>query len=115
MFRISHKKSLLKAAALTVLACVLFSQVEIFGAKGGSKDKKGYVLKFDGFQSRSSFQNQFMYQPGVLYKGSFNQLQRSAQQTTLSSIITYQKGNTIFIMPYKHKVSKFKTPEAPKY
>jgi hypothetical protein len=113
--RILHKKSLVKAAALTVLACLLFSQVEIFGAKGGGKDKKGYVLRFSGFENRISFQNKFLHQPGVFYKGSLNMA--GGQQNGGSSIITFQKGNTIYLMPYKYKtpLSKFKTPEKPNF
>lgn len=117
MIRTNHKKCFAKAAVLTVLASVLFTQVQIFGAKGGGKDKKGYVLKFNGFESRESFQNKFIHQPGAFYKGSFSPTQRTGQQGSFNSIITYQKGNSIFILPYKYKVpvSKFKTPQAPTF
>ena len=111
------KNALYKPVLLTGIALLLFAQVEVFAAKGDSKEKKGFVLKFSGFDLKGVNQNLFSLKPGVVYKGSFNNVEKAPQQTTLQSIITFQKGNTTFILPYKHKVvlPKFKTPEAPKF
>ncbi|MES2648655.1 MAG: hypothetical protein V4717_17395 [Bacteroidota bacterium] len=107
------KKSLL----LTGVGLMLFAQVELFAAKGDIKLKKGVVLKFKGFDLKTTTNSFFSLKPGVVYKGSFNNVEKAPQQTTLQSIITFQQGNTTFILPYKHKVllPRFKTPEAPKF
>ena len=111
------KNAFYKPVLLTGVALLLFAQVEVFAAKGDAKEKKGFVLKFSGFDLKTVNQNFFALKPGVVYKGSFNNVEKAPQQTTLQSIITFQKGNTTFILPYKHKVilPKFKTPEAPKF
>ncbi|MCC6761655.1 hypothetical protein [Phnomibacter sp. MR] len=100
-------------SAVLLLGMAVCCQFHLYAAKGGSKEKKGYVLKFKTFDTKTNFQRQFTLQPGVQYKGSFNQVIKTPQSTTLQSIITYQRGNTTFIYPYQHKVSvpKFKTPE----
>lgn len=112
-----HKNTFFRPLLLTGMALVLFAQVELFAAKGDAKDKKGFVLKFSGFDLKGVNTGFFSLKPGVVYKGSFNNVEKAPQQTTLQSIITYQKGNTTFILPYKPKVilPKFKTPEAPKF
>jgi hypothetical protein len=109
-----HNKFTITAACFMLVGLALFAHVCVYAAKGGGKEKKGYVLIFKGFDVRNAFQSRFTLQPGVHYKGSFNNVIVSPQQTTIQSIITYQKGNSTFIYPYHHKVSvpKFKTPEA---
>ncbi|QGW29069.1 hypothetical protein GLV81_14010 [Phnomibacter ginsenosidimutans] len=101
----------LMASLLLVLA--VCGQFQLYAAKGGGKEKKGYVLKFKTFDMKTNFQRQFTLKPGMQYKGSFNQVIKTPQTTTIQSIITYQRGTTTFIYPYQHRVSvpKFKTPE----
>ena len=117
MLSILFKNATYKPLFLTGLALMLFAQVEVYAAKGDAKEKKGFVLKFSGFDLKGTNQSFFTLKPGVVYKGSFNNVEKAPQQTTLQSIITFQKGNTTFILPYKHKVilPKFKTPEAPRF
>jgi hypothetical protein len=116
MCRIFHK-ILLKGSFIGVVSLMLLVHVELYAAKGEAKEKKGVVLKFTGFELRSLNASSFALKPGLIYKGSFNNILKSPDETTIHSIITYQKGNTTFIYPYKHKVNvpKFKTPEPQKY
>lgn len=102
-----------KLMACVLLALAIMGQSHVFAAKGSSKEKKGYVLKYKAFDVRTNFQRQFTLTPGMQYKNSFNQIIRTPQFTTIQSIVTYQRGTTTFIYPYQHKVSvpKFKTPE----
>lgn len=119
MFSSSNTKTIAKSILLTGLGLVLllFVQVKLYAAKGDNKAKKGFVLKFSGFDFKSNNNSFFSLQPGIVYKGSILNTEKTPQQTTLQSILTYQKGNTTFIFPYKHKVvlPKFKAPEAPKF
>ncbi len=114
--RFSHK-TIFKTLVLTVAGLVLLVQVQLFAAKGDAKAKKGYVLKFNGFELKGLNNPSSTLRLNGTYKGSFNTIEKNPQQTTLQSIITYQKGNTTFIYPYRHQVSvpKFKTPERPKF
>lgn len=103
------KKTVLLFGVLT------FFNGHSYAAKGAAKEKKGFVLKFNGFELKGLQKTNLSLRPGVVYKGSFSNIEKAPQQTTLQSIITYQKGNTTFIYPYSHKVnvSRFKTPEPP--
>lgn len=103
------------SAALVGL-CLLWS-VNLHAAKGDVKAKKGVVLKFNGFELKNSTLSNFTLRPGFTYKGSFSNIEKSPQQTTLQSVLTYQRGNTTFIYPYKHvvQVPRFKTPEKGKF
>lgn len=117
MLKFQPKKVFTRTVLLTGTALLLFAQVELYAAKGDAREKKGVVLKFSGFELKGMSNSFFTLKPGFVYKGSFNNVEKAPQQTTLQSIITYQKGNTTFIYPYKHKVvlPKFKTPEAPRF
>jgi hypothetical protein len=42
---------------------------------------------------------------GLAYKGSFTSNNKSTSLMQNSSFITYQKGNTTYIVPYKHRVT----------
>ena len=111
----THKQILQKGVLFALVMGMLCVNITVFAAKGGIKSKKGYVLRFNGFDAHNMYQPYFLTAPGIRYKGSFNQVDRGQQQTTINSIITFQKGNTIFIYPYKHnvKVPYFKTPQKP--
>jgi hypothetical protein len=116
MSKYLNKKNRVSAGVVILVASLFFVQVNLFAAKGDAKAKKGYVLKFNGFELKSFNSLNFLMQPGVMYKGSFSTIQKAPQQVTIQSVITYQKGNTSYIIPYSHKVQqKFKTPEKPKF
>lgn len=110
-------KTFFKSLLLTGVGLVFFAQVQLFAAKGDSKAKKGIVLKFSGFDLKGIGNSFLTFRPSIVYKGNLNNLEKAPQQTNLQSVLTYQQGNTIFILPYKHKVilPKFKTPEPPKF
>ena len=44
---------------------------------------------------------------GLLYKGSLLSSNENTGNSSFmnSSIVTYQKGNTVYILPYKHRVA----------
>jgi len=86
------------------LSTILFIAVAIaFASKGGDKKKNA--------QSKSelapiNISSAFTLKNGISYMGShvFSQ-QRERANISINTVITYQHGNTIYIMPYKYKVS----------
>ena len=103
---------------VTGAAVVLLLSVSsfVFASKGGDdKGKKGYVLKFNGFEVKKTYLTPLsLIQQGATYKGTVSPMQTpNGQPGTSHSIITYQKGNTIYIYPIQQKgmMQKFKTPE----
>jgi len=101
-----------KALRIAVVGAVFMVSFSLYAAKGDSKIKKGVVLKFSGFDLKGINNFSLFARPGLLYRGSFTNVEKAPQATSLNSVVTFQKGNTTFIYPYKYKVKVpiFKTP-----
>lgn len=77
-----------------------------FASKGGDKNKKRNAtnLKTDFVPIRIS--TAFALKNGFTYTGShIFSVQKENSTFSLNSIVTYQRGNTTFIVPYKYKVN----------
>ena len=115
MKAVTHKLKGLNPIWMAVVMLVCVSSF-VFAAKGDGDDKgkKGYVLKFNGFEAKKTYLSTWsLMQQGATYKGAISPMQTpNSKQNTQHSIITYQKGNTIFIYPLQQKglIHKFKTP-----
>ena len=114
--KVTHTNLLKNCFTVIFMVCIL-SSLHLFAAKGDSKAKKGYVLKFNGFELKTLNNSALSLRLGSVYRGSFNSIEKGAQQINFQSLITYQKGNTTFIYPYKHsiRIPQFKTPEREKF
>ena len=86
-------------SGLLVIAVVL-----AFASKGGGGDKKDNKLKSEFTPIRSI--NAFTLKSNPMYSGSYS-ITRDRENNSLSvnAFMTYQKGNSIYILPYKYKVS----------
>ena len=78
-----------------------------FASKGGGGDKKNaktVPLKTEFTPIRTT--GNFTLKASPAYSGSFF-LGQEKTKTTISfnTLVTYEKGNSIFIMPYKYKVN----------
>jgi hypothetical protein len=95
-------KFLLKKVA--VLLLISATTVVAFGSLGDgkSKSKKASLLNNKPVQASGKFSLRSGYQ----YRGSQIMNQQKANNViTLSSLVTYQKGNTTFILPIKTTVN----------
>jgi hypothetical protein len=87
--------------SLMVLFCIV--NVAIADKGTGRKNKTKVVLNIS---TPSTLLNSisFNLKSGLTYKGSLLVSQQTIGSSIMnSSIITYQKGNTIYVIPYKHK------------
>jgi hypothetical protein len=97
------KKSIKKI----VLVAMLFSVVSIaFADRGGkrkaNKSKVSLNITTPG-SLRSSLA--FNFGSGLSYKGSFLTSQQTIGSSIMNtSIVTFEKGNTIYIIPYKQSI-----------
>ena len=76
-----------------------------FSSMGGEKrNKKSGSLRSEFVPIRTS--SGFTLKAGVAYKGSMilNQ-EKSNGQIRFNSLVTYQKGNTTYIVPINHRVN----------
>jgi hypothetical protein len=96
------KKSIKKLVLLTML----FSVVSIaFADRGGKKKAKSKVSLniITPGSLRSSIA--FNFGSGLSYKGSFLTSQQTIGSSIMNnSIVTFEKGNTIYIIPYKQNI-----------
>jgi len=75
-----------------------------FASKGGGDKKKNVASKAEFAPINIS--SAFTLRNGISFMGShiLNQ-QRERTNISVNTVVTYQNGNTIYIMPYKYKVS----------
>ena len=85
------------------ISVLLIAVVAItFASKGGAKKNKLPNTDFVPVRTTTGF----TLKSGPSYGGShILSQQKSTNSFSFNSVVTYQKGNTIYIMPYKYKVS----------
>lgn len=117
MITIKHKTILKVRMALAVVFLTIVSS--LFAAKGGGegKEKKGYVLKVNGFEVKATYLSPFsLMKQGATLKGNVSPMQTTTSQPANNrAIVTYERGNTIYIQPVQQKsfIYRFKTPSNP--
>ena len=94
-----HTRKIVVAAVMLGIAG--FAVASMGGEK---RNKKSSKITADFTPIRTSAG--FTLKAGPSYKGSmiFNQ-EKTAGHLSFNTLITYQKGNTTYIMPYNHKVN----------
>jgi hypothetical protein len=87
--------------ALTAIAILTFGSS---GGGGGDKNKtRNFNKDFTTIRTSSGF----TLKAGPIYGGSqLLNVKKQKDVVLLTSVVTYQKGNTTFILPYKYKMSK---------
>lgn len=87
-------------STLLVVAVVL-----AFASKGGGGNKKKTPsFKNDFVPIRTT--TGFTMRSGLTFAGShITGAEKNDKHFSFNTLVTYQKGNTIFVMPYKYKVS----------
>ena len=113
-YTIRYKKAMM-ALLLVGVAHLAFAS---FTGSSENKSKNLYSLKnFNKNFYKSA--SPFSLRAGFQYKGSqlISIKKEENGEYTLSSMMRYEKGNTVYIYPYKHKISvpKFKTPTPPTF
>ncbi len=102
-----------------LMACLFILPVSLHlrASKGGGEDKskKGVVLKVKGFELKKTYMTpRSLMNIGATYKGTLTQnaVSSNSKVVSTSSIVTYERGNTIFIYPLQQKslLQKFKLP-----
>jgi len=113
----SKVNNIKRGKLVIAILCVFAAHVSMGSFTGTSDEnsKNKYSLKnFNkNFYKKAS---PYSIRAGFAYKGTqIIRQQPSTNGVTFNSILRYEKGNTTYVYPYKHKVSvpKFKTPTPP--
>jgi hypothetical protein len=99
-----------KTLMLTALMCLYGVSFGSFVGTGDKKDNKDNSTKV---YSNLKSTMHFSLKNGMQYRNNkITGVQRTEKSLIYNSIVTYHKGNTIYIIPYKQStfLSKFKTP-----
>ena len=95
------RKMMRKFAISGVLVIIV---VLAFASKGGGGDKKSGSFKSEFTPIRSL--NTFTLRTSSVYSGSYTFYhEKENNRLSVNTSITYQRGNTLYILPYKYKVS----------
>jgi hypothetical protein len=97
----------------TFISCAMIGAVALAVASsgGGNKKKSEVPLKPEFTPIRTT--NGFTLKAGPVYSGSrLLSAERNKNYITYNTLVTYQKGNTVIILPHQARLS---TTSAPSY
>ena len=105
MTPIHHKPSFMATIRLTAVSLLLFAVTALaFASKGGGEKKKHH--EFDNSFTPINAASSFSLKRSPLYSGSIVSFRPQADnRMSMSAMITYQRGNTTYILPYQYKVN----------
>lgn len=97
------------AAVLAVQVAIAFTG-SVSSTSGNSAKKEKFTLK--NFNKNFKNVSVVSLTNGLSYKGAQVFVQQRNNGLELNGVMHYEKGNTTYIYPYKHKVNvpKFKAP-----
>lgn len=99
------KKSIVSLSLVGVVALALAST----GGGIRKKTNKLFTPEFTPIKTSTGFS----MRPGVTYTGSLvTSVTRNKSSLNLNSLVTFQKGNTIYILPNQHRISTVKTQKS---
>ena len=91
----------------TIISCAMIGAFALaLASSGGGDKKKAEALRKPDFTPIRTT-NGFTLKAGPMYRGSqLLNMQKQKDVVLLKSVVTYQKGNTTFILPYQYKMAK---------
>lgn len=98
---------MLKKSLVIALAMVGIVVLALASSGGGGNKKKSLASAKQGFAPVKSSYG-ITLKAGPSYSGSYVNSSQRANILSYNTLITYQKGNTIFILPYKYKLNTSK-------
>jgi hypothetical protein len=94
-----------RALRLTAVGLLLFAVTALAFASKGGGDKKKHS-EFENSFTPINAASSFTLKKTTLYSGSTVSFHPQADnRISLNAMITYQRGNTTFILPYQYKVN----------
>ena len=89
----------------TIISCAMIGAVALaVASSGGGKKKSDAPHKPQFTPIRTT--NGFTLKAGPVYSGSsIRSTERSANTITLNTLVTYQKGSSVIILPHQSRVS----------
>ena len=91
---------------ITMLVALFSVTVAVFADRGVGKKAKSKTTLLN-ITTGGNFKNSITsnIKSGLSYKGSLLTKSPSSSSITNTTLVTYQKGNTTYIIPYKQKIA----------
>ena len=105
----NYKPSFSNALRFMAMSLLLAVTALAFASKGGGEKKKHHEMEnsFTPINAASSF----TLKKSPLYSGSIVSFHPQADnRVSVNAMVTYQRGNTTYILPYQYKVTLKPTP-----
>lgn len=104
MLFINHIPSYKKVIRFSAVSLMLFALSALaFASKGGGGKKKQH--EFENSFTPINTASSFSLKKVTFYSGSTVSFQaQESNRISINAMITYQRGNTTFILPYQYKV-----------
>ena len=99
---------MLKKSLVIGIAMIGTVVLALASSGGGGSKKKSLASSKQGFTSLKSSYG-LTLKAGPNYTGSYIYSSQRNNVVSYNTLITYQKGNTIFILPYKYKLNTTKS------
>ncbi|MDP9042739.1 MAG: hypothetical protein M3N30_12225 [Bacteroidota bacterium] len=101
-----YSASFSNAFRLTTVSLLLLAVTALTFASTGGGDKKKHREEFESNFTPINAASTFTLKKSPLYSGSMISFRLQADsRVNLNTMITYQRGNTTFILPYQYKVN----------
>jgi hypothetical protein len=105
LFFTSILKSNLARKTAICFGLITIAAITFGSSGGGGKNKNTLPFSNDFTTIRTS--GGFTLKAGPVYRGSqLLNMQKQNDAVLLTSVVTYQRGNTTFILPYKYRMSR---------
>ena len=89
----------------TIISTAMVGAFALALASSGGGDKKKSETPRDSLFTPIRTTNGFTLKAGPSYTGSrLTSIERNSSYTTYNTVVTYQKGNSTYVMPLKKKV-----------
>ncbi|NCU06002.1 MAG: hypothetical protein GXC73_18715 [Chitinophagaceae bacterium] len=108
----TYRQNFLRNSLMIVSCFAVFysaSSASFYSGGGKKKNTKSTLTSINLKNNPLSLQNGFRFKSGF----TFSSTTGNTNSVVKGSTVTFQKGNTLYVLPVKQKVilSKFKTPQ----